>query len=232
MRILICDDERAFADEVASCVRRHFEANGFEAAYDVCTDSAAVFRSPARYDVAFLDIEMQPHNGLELARRLQEVNPKIILFMITAHNQYLDDALDLRVMRYLQKPLDPVRLTAGLDKVIERMRQEPCCVVLEDNGERVRIDAQDIVYIEIVGRHTMVVTTNKSYRSGDSIRTWSSRLPRTVFVMPHASFLINAAHVTRYARDAVTLCGKYTVPVSYRKQSAFRKFFIAYTRSI
>ncbi len=55
-------------------------------------------------DVAFLDIEMPHMNGLELTRRLKELNRDTRVIMVTAYDQHSLEAFRARATAYLLKP--------------------------------------------------------------------------------------------------------------------------------
>lgn len=56
-------------------------------------------------DAVLLDIEMPFMNGLELGRKLREINPQIILVYITGYDRYVKEAiLELKAEFYLLKP--------------------------------------------------------------------------------------------------------------------------------
>ena len=228
MRILVLDDEKAYAQLVADRVHAALQAMDVPHTIDTMTDSTAFVGSAPVYDMAFLDIQMQPLDGIEVARRLQSANARVVLFMITSYNQYLDDAMDLHVFRYIQKPLNEARLESGLEKALDRIRQTTVEVYMSDTEEAVRILSDEILYIEIVGRKTKVVTMTGSFLTTRSLRAWQTVLPKTFFYSVHASFLVNVRAVVRYKREAVTMANGDVVPVAYRKQAAFRKYFLAF----
>lgn len=55
-------------------------------------------------DVAFLDIEMPVVNGIELAKKLREINSNIRIIFVTAYEQYALDAFGVDAIGYLLKP--------------------------------------------------------------------------------------------------------------------------------
>ena len=71
------------------------------------TDSreALNFTAARQVDVAFLDVEMPDLNGIELARKLQELHPKINIIFITGYKEYMPDAFQLYASGYLLKPI-------------------------------------------------------------------------------------------------------------------------------
>ena len=231
MKIVICDDEQPYAEAVALNVRCYMDSHHIRHSIHIYTDSSSVFEQGQKYDMAFLDIEMGTVSGIELAKSLKKRNPKIIIFMITSHNQYLDAAMDLSVFRYIQKPLDVPRLFSGLDTALERLNQTTVPFYLHDKDDTVRIFSDDILYIEIVNRHTKVVTAKNEFLSNNSIDYWYSNLPKTSFYMVHSSFIINLRFVIKYTRDHVVLENNDTIPIAYRKQSSFKHFFSDYCSS-
>lgn len=61
-------------------------------------------------DVAFLDMDMPRMHGLILAKKLQQLNPKINLIFIAATNHHAYDAMKMHASGYLTKPLRQERL--------------------------------------------------------------------------------------------------------------------------
>src|SRR5690554_3694966 len=55
-------------------------------------------------DLIFLDVEMPGMNGLELAEKILEVNPKVEIVFVTAFNQYAVQAFELNALDYIVKP--------------------------------------------------------------------------------------------------------------------------------
>ena len=88
--------------------------------------------------------------------------------------------------------------------------------------------SKDIVFVEIAGRSTRVVTTQGKYNSENGIDFWDSKLAAPSFFRVHKSYIVNVHYATDYSRATVVLCGKYEIPIAYRKQAEFRHFFLNY----
>ena len=74
------------------------------------TAEALRFADGNRIAVAFLDVELYGESGLDLARKLQEVNPRTNIIFLTGHTEYTAEALDLHCSGYLLKPLTPDKI--------------------------------------------------------------------------------------------------------------------------
>ena len=70
--------------------------------------------------VAFIDIEMPEIDGITLAEKLLEKNPKIIIIFITGWNQYAVQAFELNALDYIMKPINIERF----NKMVERIKNE------------------------------------------------------------------------------------------------------------
>ena len=57
-------------------------------------------------DLAFLDIEMPKINGIQLAKKLKNNNPKIKIIFVTAYNEYAFEAFKVHASGYLTKPVN------------------------------------------------------------------------------------------------------------------------------
>lgn len=54
--------------------------------------------------MAFLDIDMRGTNGMELAKRLKENQPKINIIFVTGYSEYMGDAFSIHASGYVLKP--------------------------------------------------------------------------------------------------------------------------------
>jgi two-component SAPR family response regulator len=66
-------------------------------------------------DIAFLDIHMYGMNGVELAKKLKELNPKMNIIFVTGFSEYKGDAMDMKASGYIMKPVTAEEVKAELD---------------------------------------------------------------------------------------------------------------------
>ena len=67
-----------------------------------------------KIDAAFLDIEMGGMNGVELGKKLKQINPNINIIFVTGYDQYAIDAYSMHASGYLTKPVSTERIKAEL----------------------------------------------------------------------------------------------------------------------
>lgn len=228
MRIIICDDERKYIDEIRTVLDSELKESNIQAEVVICDDCELLYNEADYFNIAFLDVEMQPFSGIEIARKLNKINPHLIIFIITAYEQYLDDAMDLNVFRFINKPINHNRLKKGIQKALKYIDETQISFFLKSGGTIKSIASDDIIYIESQKKGTTVVTTEGEFVSTNRMDFWKEKLVTVSFYRIHKSFIINMKHISEYKRDSVVLCRKYCVPVAYRKQTNFRNFFFDY----
>ena len=115
MNILAVDDEY-YALEL---MKRALEQVAGCAAVYPCRDvkSALQTATENRIDVAFLDIHMPEKNGVELARELKLLNPKVNIIFATGFSEHMKEGIDLRMSGYILKPVTPEAVKIELENL-------------------------------------------------------------------------------------------------------------------
>lgn len=225
MRILICDDNIYSANKTKDIIMEYFDGNEIDITIDMENDSRNIIDSDKSYDMAFLDVEMPHHNGLEVASYLKKQNSESIIFMITSYPHYLDEAFDLKVFRYLPKPPDKERIFNGLDSALKFYLRKTRVVLIEGN-RATRVYIKDILYIMINKRKTLVVTKYGDYTSEKTLEEWKSSLPEEYFSQPHYSYLVNLQNITKLEKDFIILDRNkkenVSVKISQRRYKEFK----------
>lgn len=229
LRIMICDDNAVFLQNLSQVVTDYFIEKNIDIQLKSFCKSTDALEDSTSYDIAFLDIKMPEHNGFDVAKHLQNINPNIIIFIITSHEHYLDQAMDLRVFRFLPKPIDKERIFSGLDSAIKYYIKNTSFVLLE-NSTAHRIFIKDILYITIQKRKTLLVTKYSEIKSDKTLSEWEKVFDNMCFGRPHYSYLVNLHNIVRLDKDEVVLLKndgcEVSIKISQRRFKKFKEKFI------
>ncbi len=230
MKILICDDEVQYVNELKAHVHEYM-CNRFIAHEIVTATSASqIAENGLRFDLAFLDIQMDNTDGITLAKDLQRHNDKIAIFFVTNFDEYQDDAMDLRAFRFFSKPLNVVRLYSGLDKAMEYIDKAYVDIFLYGDNVQQRIIIDDILYITRENRRIVVKTAKQSLTVRQCFDELCDKMPTLFFYQVHKSYTVNLHYVKRYAYSELFLTDGTRIPVAPRKQAQFHKYWFEYLR--
>jgi len=73
-----------------------------------------------KVDLAFLDIQLVNESGLELAKRLRELDPELNIVFTTSHTEFSMQAYDVYPLDYMVKPISRKRLTQTIARATAR----------------------------------------------------------------------------------------------------------------
>lgn len=118
IRTIVVDDEWYNLEEICGLV----EKTGFMSVDARCRNGADALKEAARVhpQAAFIDIEMPEMDGLTLAEKLLETDPRIKIVFITGWNQYAVAAFELNALDYIMKPVNKTRFA----KMAQRLKDE------------------------------------------------------------------------------------------------------------
>ena len=74
-------------------------------------------------DVAFLDVRMGNMTGVELAKRLKQIMPKLNIVFVTGYDEYANDAMKLHASGYIMKPVTAEDITKELQDLRHPVKQ-------------------------------------------------------------------------------------------------------------
>jgi EAL domain-containing protein (putative c-di-GMP-specific phosphodiesterase class I) len=119
-RVLLVDDD----EMVLRGYRRIIERAGHAVDVAVSGDEALALFGKKRYDVVISDISMPGMNGVELLRRIREVDLDVPVILATAAPSVSSAAraVELGALRYLLKPINPEELTAAVAQALRLYR--------------------------------------------------------------------------------------------------------------
>ncbi len=72
-------------------------------------------------DIIFVDISLGEESGLDVAKYIKNVNPKLKVIILSSHKEefYVINALEADVDGYVHKDVDPAELINGIYKVLK-----------------------------------------------------------------------------------------------------------------
>jgi two-component system LytT family response regulator len=194
-------------------------------------------------DLIFLDIQMPGKTGFELLAELDTDNMEVIF--VTAHNQYMLQALQFSATDYLLKPIDEDRLTEAIRRVEKRQHGkgdsknvEALLYNLQKAGSPKEmklciptfkgfaiLKLEDIIYCEAEKNYTIIhLKDKKNIIVSRPLLEYENILEGTTFLRIHRTFLINLQHVTEYHRGeggVIIMSNGTEVEISRRKKDMF-----------
>lgn len=206
-KIAVCDDEAICCHEICNILNEYEKYK--EIKFDIkCYENGKKLLSEklSDFDIFFLDIEMDCINGIDIAKLIIRECPDAIIMFVTGYDNYIDFAFDLKVMRYLNKPVDKDRLFRALNIVIMDINKEKQYISVRDyRGQLYEIKIIDIIRVFIDGRKVSIETSDNIYETNKNFFEMEKILENFDFVHTYKKRLANLLYVSGYEEDKLLL---------------------------
>ena len=106
INIAIFDDEKYFLEEEGQLISQYFGSRGIKYCIDTFLSGKellALGKGVDKYDIVFLDINMQEIDGMKTAIEIRNMNKDIFLVFVTAFIDYSTEGYKVEATRFLIK---------------------------------------------------------------------------------------------------------------------------------
>ncbi|WP_205513363.1 LytR/AlgR family response regulator transcription factor [Longitalea arenae] len=187
---------------------------------------AAELLTKEKIDLLFLDIQMPRMTGLEFLKTL--VYPPMVIFT-TAYPQYAVEGFEWNAIDYLLKPFSFDRFWKAVSKARNmheaitqpggRTHEDPGYFFIKADNKLVKIQYDDILFIEALENYVAVHTTTKKYITYLTFHSIESHLPASRFIRTHKSYIVAAAKVESIEGNEISI-GAHHIPISRTEREA------------
>lgn len=226
--IAICDDEISVASSLKNQVELLFGKSNHTAEMATFSSAEAFLFEYAEnkaYDILLLDVEMKNMDGIQLAKKLRHSGFDGEIIFITSHFEFCGEGYEVDALHYLIKPVSVSKLNEVMKKAVEKLLTEPPSVIINSNGETVKLYEKDIVYVEAYLHYITIYAVNGEHRVKENISEFEKKLT-DVFFKTHRSYLVSLKYITRISRNSVTVKGNKELPLARGKYDEINRAFI------
>jgi DNA-binding LytR/AlgR family response regulator len=159
---------------------------------------AITFLSKKEVDIIFLDVEMPEGRGFDVLDNIS-YSSKVIL--TTSKTEYAYSAFEYNVADFLKKPFTYQRFLEAVKKVSQivtptlKEAGDEDHIFIKSNGKLVRLENDDILYIESMGDYVKFAAKEKKYIALNTIKNLETKVNAQLFMKVHRSFIVNTSKV-------------------------------------
>lgn len=210
INIAICDDDSLFAAELEEKLLAYGREKLLEMDVDAFSGGPQLLDAVGnemQYDLVFMDVRMEPQNGIDTVHELGRKNPETLIIYISSYDTQVSEMFETEPFRFLKKPLDEKIFYRYMDQAIERITQTVNYFSYVYKHKSTRITVRDILFFE---SHMRKVRVHR--RNGEDIfygklnqieeELKSGAIP---FLRIHQSYLVNFYAIIRFYPDRVEI---------------------------
>ena len=222
MNIAIVEDEESVVKQLSEMIRRYGEETGYSFALFTFSDGIDFLNGyRSVYDVVCMDIEMPRSNGMKIAHKLRQLDQSVSLMFITNLAQYAIEGYSVSAGGYVVKPLRYEAFAFHFERVLtSALRNSKKSISIVADKVHVRLNVDDIFYLEVVNHAVIYHTARGNYETWDSLANAEKLLPQGAFARCNHCFLVNLHHVREVKGETVTV-GNAELKISRMKKKEF-----------
>lgn len=232
VNIAICDDEKTEIEYLSSLVEQWAVSTGNTAALKSFASAESFlfeYGENKNYDILLLDIQMKEIDGIELAKKVRRHSRDTQIVFVTGYDKYISAGYDVAALHYLMKPVSPEKISEVLSRAAENLGKTSPAILINANGENVKLTISDIYCAEAVGHTLKITCADCELTVNHSLSSFKSNVGND-FISTHRSFIVNLEHIKRISKTDVILDNGKAVPVSRRMYDDINKAFVAFYR--
>ena len=233
IKIVVCDDITEEREQIRLYLDEYFSENEINADIRYYDSAVQMLNETTdKIDIAILDVQMEDISGIQAGYAIHDCNPDAALIIMTSYKQYMDEAMDLRIFRFYEKPVERDRLFSALDIKIKSIIKNKNVYLTESKSDIIAIRENEIVYVASKLRSTEILTSmGQVIVSNLNKKKWIDNLKdNNSFAMPHGSYIVNLNYVRQIGADYIVVeCKtgrKEKIFTSRRYSSDFKKAFL------
>lgn len=230
MKILICDDDQAFAERLESFLAAKLPS---DVRFYLCRNREQLMdllSEKEEYDLLLMDICLEKEDGIRLARTVLEQAPWISVIFITGYPDLFYETvyLTVRPWGFVRKPVNKELLLTLIKQMIqerEKNMNDWICLKTRDGVRKVSVS--EVRYIESHKHMLFFHGISGVLESYGKLGDLSAVLP-DYFFHCHKSFLVNGHYIRSYQGDRFLLDDGTVIGISQARRKEIRKKFFRY----
>lgn len=173
-------------------------------------------------DIVFMDIKMPYIDGMETARRLRNLDDKVVLVFVTNMAQFAVSGYEVDASGFVVKPFSYVNFSMKLERAVEKVKNNGKRYIMvkgRNSLRKVRYD--DIRYVEVMNHSLVWHTRNGVERSTGSLKSLSDEFGDG-FAFCNSCYLVNLKYCEEVVGYTVVVDGE-KLQISRPKRASFLK---------
>lgn len=219
MNIVCIDDVPKEGEALLAAVKSQFEKYDIGVCNtDYYSSGDGFFKewSPGKYRMVFLDIFLEHENGIEIAKTIRKMDPRVPIIFCSTSNEFAAESYEVQANYYLVKPAEQKRI----EHMIHRLN------VLKKDDDMIELpDHRMLLLSQFVSSEYHNHSITVFLKNGLTEKIWSSQSDFMKLLEPFNYFLavtpgtiINLKEVKTFDNDVFIMTDGSLVPISKRKK--------------
>ena len=173
--------------------------------------------------LVFIDLDMPGMDGIELGKRINELNLDCKIIVATGRVDRYKEAFTIQALRFVTKPFDEKEIEeALLTALLKKVGNGIITAFIPYD-----ISESDIRYLMAYNGYVEIVTENGRYRKDTSLDSLECDLDKRLFVRINKGYIVNLQWIKGFDNTTVLLIDQ-RLPLSRRRRKNLEQKFMEF----
>lgn len=232
LNIAICDDDKNDLERIKGYIKQYKGNNkDIDIRIFAFKDGNELLLSEQKYDIIFLDIEMEHSNGIAVGQKIRQSDMNVHIVYVTEYIINWRKAYKVHAFDFIEKPIQYKDIESILRDFLisaDEVKERP--VGLMTGEGLIVLDMNSIVYFWLESKRVVnVYTVYKKYTCKESLNEIMCKLDADRFYRVDKNYIINLKFVTNYkirldgdeSNEGVFLHNDMWVPIANKRRKDF-----------
>lgn len=230
IQIAICSQDQEEQARLAQLLFGWFQSAGvlLRLASFATADAFLQEYQPGDFGFIFLDANLAPTSGLELARHIRKCADSCQIVFLSQDGAAALSCYQVHPAGFFVKPVAAEALSELLQWNRGLFLHDMDSITVVSARLRRKVLLADILYVSVSGRTSRIRLLQEQVNTNCTLNQLADQLPPSRFFRCHRSYVVNGAHVRKLTGRTLELDNGEQVPVSEDKLHPVREWVAAH----
>lgn len=230
IQIAICSQDQEEQARLAQLLFGWFQSAGvlLRLASFATADAFLQEYQPGDFGFIFLDANLAPTSGLELARHIRKCADSCQIVFLSQDGAAALSCYQVHPAGFFVKPVAAEALSELLQWNRGLFLHDMDSITVVSARLRRKVLLADILYVTVSGRTSRIRLLQEQVNTNCTLNQLADQLPPSRFFRCHRSYVVNGAHVRKLTGRTLELDNGEQVPVSEDKLHPVREWIAAH----
>ncbi len=236
LRVAVCDDEAIMGEDVKNILLDYCNSKSVDIKISLYCDGYDLLMAEEKFDIIFLDIEMERSNGIEIAQKIREQDMNVPIVYITNYVDYWRRAFKVHAFGFIMKPFNKDEFFEVMDDYFTAIHDaSEETITLPTDGGVVCVKINEIYYFMFEAKKKVYLYgSSKKIVIRENLTAIYDKLDKTQFYQTRRDCIVNLKYVQKLQNNyVIVMKNGHLLPIAQKKKNEFMsKLSVAFIQKL
>ena len=210
--------------------RENFKKSGYENQITLLEGDAKDILKELEesFDLIFMDIYLNELNGIDIVRKIRQMDSKVIIVFLTTSKEHIFEAAPFHFFDYILKPFESTQIFHVLDDALALLPEQEAELSFEYRSFDVHFPLSKIQYIYSNNHEVIIHTTNGTHAFRLPFYSVTDHLDDSRFLQCNRGIMLNMDYIKTMESDYFEMTDSKCFPIKTKGRKQIREQYIKY----